>query len=228
MGGLSRAGLAGSAIYLVLSALWLWLGRPPGSRLVYEVWFIALVVAGSRLPGPADQVTLARAYLAGPALVYASSASTLGLLAITVAVAGLTDLVDGTVARRFSAPTRLGGALDPVVDGVFFGAVAAGLAAGGTYPWWLAAVVIARYAAPAAAGAVLLLMERRPTLTHTLFGQVSTAVIAVLLGGLALLRGLGQPAGAVITVAEVAVPLVAALAIGQLAWENRSALGSRG
>ena len=37
---------------------------------------------------------------------------------------------------------RLGGALDPVVDGIFFGAVALGLALGGAYPLWLAGLVV--------------------------------------------------------------------------------------
>lgn len=225
MNGFTRAGVIGGALYLLLSALWLVLLQPPGSRIVYEVWFIAVVVAGGQLPGPANQVTLARAYLAVPGLVYGLSPSSLGLLAVTVALAALSDLVDGTVARRYTAPTRLGGALDPVVDGIFFGSVAIGLAAGGTYPWWVAGVVVARYVVPALAGGGLLLLKRRPTLTHTLFGQVSTTVIAVLLGGAALFRGLGQDAGAIVSVAEVVVPVVTVLGFAQLFWENRPAFG---
>lgn len=228
MGGFTRAGLIGGAVYLVLSGLWLVLGHPPGSRIVYELWFIALIVAGGQLPGPANQVTLARAYLALPALVYALVPGALGLLAVTVAVAALTDLVDGTVARRFTAPTRLGGALDPVVDGIFFGAVAVGLAAGAAYPWWVAGVVVARYVVPALAGGGLLLARRRPELVHTVFGQVSTTVIAVCLGGVALLRGLGQDSAAVVAVAEVMVPAATLLGFAQLFWANRLALGLRG
>lgn len=225
MQGFTRAGLVGGAVYLVLSGLWLVLGQPPGSRILYELWFIALIVAGGQLPGPANQVTLARAYLALPALVYGLVPGDLGLLAVAVALAALTDLVDGTVARRFTAPTRLGGALDPIVDGLFFGAVAVGLAAGGAYPWWVAGVVVARYALPAAVGAVLLLLRRRPTLVHTVFGQVSTTVIALVLGGVALLRGLGQDSSAVVAVTEIVVPIVTVLGFAQLFWENRSSLG---
>jgi phosphatidylglycerophosphate synthase len=229
VGGFTRAGLIGGFIYLVLSGLWLVLGHPPGSRLLYEPWFIALIVIGGRLPGPANQVTLARAYLALPALVYGLTPGSLGLLAVTVALAALSDLVDGTVARRFTAgPTRFGGALDPVVDGVFFGAVAVGLAAGGTYPWWLAAVVVVRYLLPALVGGCLLLMGRKPTLTHVLFGQVATTVIGLLLGGAALLRGLGQDYSAVVAVAEVVVPVVSVLGFAQLFWENRSSFRPRG
>src|SRR5205085_4927781 len=154
---MTRAGLIGGALFLVLTALWLGLAVPPGPRAAYEAWFIALVLVGTRLPGPANQVTLARAYLAVPGLVYGLQPGGLGALAVTVALASLTDLLDGTVARRFAQPSNLGGALDPVVDGIFFGAVAAGLALGGAYPIWLALVVVLRYLLPALVGGVLVL-----------------------------------------------------------------------
>ena len=224
MAATTRAGVIGGAVYVVLSAAWLVLAAPPGPRLAYEIWFIALVLAGSRLPGPANQVTLARAYLALPAFVYGLRPDGLGALAVTVAVASVTDLVDGTVARRFAQPTSLGGALDPVVDGIFFGAVALGLALGAAYPAWLALVVLARYAVPALAGGALLLAGRRPRLTHTLFGQVSTTLIAVLLGWVALFRGLGQETSPVVAGAAVAIPLSTLLVFANLAWENRAAL----
>lgn len=220
----TRAGVIGGAAYLLLSALWLVFAAPPGPRLAYAAWFIALVLAGSRLPGPANQVTLARAYLALPALLYGLRPGGLGALAVTVALASLTDLVDGTIARRFTQPTRLGGALDPVVDGIFFGAVALGLALGGAYPLWLAGVVLARYALPAVVGACLLLAGRRPRLAHTLFGQVSTTLIAVLLGWVALFRGLGQDTGLVVVGAELVIPISTLLVFANLAWANRSAL----
>ena len=100
---------------------------------------------GSFVPGIANQVSLARAHLAAPALVYSLSADRLGFLAVVLAVAGLTDLVDGTIARRFDKPSTLGGGLDPVVDGILLGAVAVGLALGGIFPLWLAAVIVVRY-----------------------------------------------------------------------------------
>lgn len=224
----TRAGLIGGAAYLLLTAAWLVVGQPPGPRLAYELWFIPLIAVGTQLPGPANQVTLARAYLAAPALVYASSPGSLGALAVCVAVASLTDLLDGTVARRWSAPSRLGGGLDPVVDGVFFGAVAVGLALSGLYPWWVAAAVILRYWLPALVGGALLLSDRRPTLYHSVVGQASTVAIAILLGGAALLRGLGQDPAAVVRVAEVAVPALAVATFANLAWDNRAALAGGG
>jgi cardiolipin synthase (CMP-forming) len=143
------------------------------------------------------------------------------LLVVLVVVAGLTDLLDGWVARRFDRPTRFGAAFDPVADGFFFGALAAGFAVGGAYPLWLAGVVVLRYLLPAVVGGVLVARRQLPSLRHTFFGQLSTALIAVLLGGVALLRGVGLPVGTLVGVAGVVVPVVTLLAWGELAWTAR-------
>lgn len=176
--------------------------------------------------GPANLVTGSRLVLALPAYWLAAQLSGIsssllwGLVALVV-VAGLTDLLDGWVARRFDRPTRFGAAFDPVADGFFFGALAVGLAAGGAYPLWLAVVVVLRYLLPVLVGAVLVARGRLPALRHTFFGQLSTALIAVLLGGAALLRGLGLPGSSLAAVASVVVPLVTLLAWLELARTAR-------
>ncbi|MDQ6922356.1 MAG: CDP-alcohol phosphatidyltransferase family protein, partial [Candidatus Dormibacteraeota bacterium] len=218
---------AGAACLLVGDASWLLLTGPPGMPLL-AVWFLAAAAFGAFLPGWANQVSMVRAHLAGPGLIYALSPRSFGLLAVTVALAGLTDLLDGAVARRFEGVSSLGGALDPVVDGVFFGAVAIGLAAGGAYPHWLAAVVVLRYLLPALAGGVLLLWGRRPRLSHTPLGQGSTMLIAILLGGAGLLRALGQDTGTLLTFSEVLIPVGALATFGNLLWANRHSIGGSG
>jgi cardiolipin synthase (CMP-forming) len=180
-------------------------------------WSIAVACSGLFVPGLANQVTLARAYLAAPALAY-GVAGQFGALAVVVAIAGLTDLADGTIARRFGSPSQFGGALDPVVDGLFMCGLAFGAALGGAFPVWLGAVAVARYVVPALAGGVLLAAGRRPDLRHTLTGQVSTVLILVLLGGACLLRGLGQDASRLVAGAEVVIPLAAVATWVHLAW----------
>jgi cardiolipin synthase (CMP-forming) len=224
----SAKSLTGTAIFLVADVTWLELARPPRIELLLT-WFGLLWVAGALVPGAANQVTLVRAHLAGPALVYSISPSKLLHLAAVVTLAGVTDLVDGAVARRFERPSRLGGALDPVVDGVFFGAVAIGLVIGVSYPLWLAGLVVLRYALPAMAGGLLLLAGRRPVLRHTPLGQASTMLIGIFLGGAALLHGLGASSGGLLlTVAEVGIPLAVLGTFANLFWANRRAvLGHR-
>jgi len=218
--------VAGSVLLLGAGVAWAVMVHPPALPAVLA-WFAALAVAGLWLPGLANQVTLSRAYLAAPALVYALAPGTLLDLAAVVVVAGATDVVDGTVARRLGGTSRLGGGLDPLVDGVFFGALAVGLALGQAYPGWLAVLVIVRYGLPALVGAVLLLLGRRPKLQHTPLGQVSTLLIGVLLGGVALLRGLGQPTDLLLEVTEVLVPLAVLATFLNLYWANRAAFDWR-
>ena len=165
-----------------------------------------------RLAGVANLVTGSRIVLAVPAYLFGLSPAGLPWLALVVAIAGLSDLVDGTIARRFDRPTKFGAALDPIADGVFYGAVAAGLAVGGVYPVWLALVVVARYTLPVIVGGILILVRMLPALRHTFFGQLSTALIAVLLGGLALFRGLGLPTTTLLQAAEIVIPIATLLA----------------
>lgn len=62
----------------------------------------------------------------------------------TLAFSGLTDLLDGWVARRFDQVTKLGRQLDPAADRLYIIAALLGLAARGLIPWWLLLVILAR------------------------------------------------------------------------------------
>lgn len=217
------SGVVAGLICLSGGVVWGEWSRPKGWPFLV-LWFAAVAIAGSWLPGVANQVTLVRAHLAAPGLVYALSPQGLVPLAAVAALAGLTDVADGRLARSRERPTRLGGALDPVVDGICFGAIAVGLAGGAAYPAWLADVVVLRYLLPALVGGLLLVAGRRPELRHTPVGQVSTALVAILLGGIALLRGVGLDARIVVTVAEVLLPLAGLATFANLAWSNRGAI----
>ena len=66
------------------------------------------------------------------------------LLALaTLAFSGVTDLLDGWIARRFDQMTKLGRQLDPAADRLYILAALIGLAARGLIPWWLLVVVFA-------------------------------------------------------------------------------------
>lgn len=217
---LNRVGIAAGVIYVVLGLLWVWLAQPPAPAWLLVAWFVIVAAIEAFIPGEANQVTLARAHLAAPALVY-SLAVALGPLAVVLAVAGLSDLVDGTIARRFDRPSTLGGGLDPVVDGLLLGGVAIGLALGGTIPLWLALVIVTRYLLPAVGGLVLISMHRRPELRHTVSGQISTSLIIVLVGGICLFRFFNQDATNVVVGAEVVIPIATIATFVQLALAAR-------
>lgn len=65
-----------------------------------------------------------------------------GLLAFTVA--GLSDGLDGYLARRFKLESNLGGFLDPIADKVLMVSVYVTLALLGHLPVWLTFLVVAR------------------------------------------------------------------------------------
>ncbi len=88
----------------------------------------------------------------------------------------------------------------------------------GIIPLWLAAVIVARYLLPAIGGLVLISLHRRPELRHTVSGQVSTALIIVLVGGICLFRFLNQDASNVVAGAEVAIPIATVATFVHLGW----------
>jgi cardiolipin synthase len=219
---ITATGLAFSGVYLILGLAWVLGANPPGSSMLLAAWFVLVAVVGAFVPGIANQVSLARAYLAAPALSYSLTPGHLGLLAVVLAIAGLTDLVDGTIARRFDRPSTLGGGLDPVVDGLLLGAVAVGLALGGIFPLWLAAVIVLRYLLPALGGLALISLRRRPELRHTVSGQISTALIIVLVGGICLFRFFNQDVSNVVIGAEIVIPIATVATFVHLAWVART------
>lgn len=213
------SGVVAAPVWLAAVGVWAYLSQPH-LAVVVLVWFCLLAAVGVFIPGVANQITFARAYLAGVAFAYVLAPEGLAGLAITVALGAVSDVCDGYVARRLHEVSSFGGGLDPVVDGIFFGAVALGLAVGGAYPLWLAVVVAVRYAVPAVAGATLLVLGFHPALRHSPLGQLSTALIAILFALVAFLRGIGVDTTWPVLAAEILIPVTALAAWGNLAWTN--------
>lgn len=67
-----------------------------------------------------------------------------GWAAIVLVVAGLTDYLDGQIARRFNAFSRLGQLLDPLADRLYILATLVGLVLRDGIPWWWALVLVGR------------------------------------------------------------------------------------
>ncbi|MBD4632522.1 CDP-alcohol phosphatidyltransferase family protein, partial [Xanthomonas citri pv. citri] len=61
-----------------------------------------------------------------------------------LAVAGLTDWLDGRIARRWHQVSRIGQMLDPVADRLYIFATVIALALRDVIPLWLVIVLIAR------------------------------------------------------------------------------------
>ena len=67
-----------------------------------------------------------------------------GWAVIVLMVAGITDWLDGFLARRWHQVSRVGQKLDPVADRLYIVATLLGLALRNVIPWWLVAVLVSR------------------------------------------------------------------------------------
>ncbi len=127
-------------------------------------------------------------------------------------VIGVTDVVDGFLARRFNASSRLGAYLDPIADKVLLSGTFLVLALTGAMESWLAVVVLGRDVVILAAAGVLYLSTGRRNFPPSPWGKLSTFVqIVFLCFQIGYLSGIAvAPAVAALkwlTVALVAVSL---------------------
>ncbi|HET6825414.1 MAG TPA: CDP-alcohol phosphatidyltransferase family protein [Amnibacterium sp.] len=67
-----------------------------------------------------------------------------GWAVIVLMVAGVTDYLDGKIARRFNQFSRIGAVLDPAADRLYILAAIIALTVRHIVPWWLAALLVAR------------------------------------------------------------------------------------
>jgi cardiolipin synthase len=97
-----------------------------------------------------------------------------------LAIAGVSDWLDGFLARRWNQQTELGRILDPAADRILTVVVVLGLAVRDIVPWWLVAVLLAR---DVVVGIALLLGRKRgrPTPHVTFMGKLATALLYVFL-----------------------------------------------
>lgn len=94
----------------------------------------------SQLP---NLITIARIALA-PMLVLALNGGDYKLALAIFLIAGLSDGLDGLIARRFHYQSRLGGILDPAADKILLVSAYVMLAVLNRLPFWLVIVVVFR------------------------------------------------------------------------------------
>lgn len=105
----------------------------------------------------------------------------LGWALALLMVVAFTDWVDGFVARRFDQVSRLGRALDPLVDRALMATVGVTLVVVGMVPWWLVVAVVVRDVALLAGAGVV--FRGIPDIPVTRVGKTATASLLVALPG---------------------------------------------
>ena len=95
-------------------------------------------------------------------------------------VAGITDQLDGYLARRWRVESRFGQLADPLADRLMLDAAAILLALEGKLPWWAAAIVVGRDAL--LVGGYKLLVPPDYELSVSKLGKLATWVLYLALG----------------------------------------------
>jgi cardiolipin synthase (CMP-forming) len=152
----------------------------------------------------ANQLTLLRLVLV-PIFVLCMLYSWPGWALTVFAIAGLTDALDGVIARRTGQLTTLGAWLDPMADKLllvttFVMLTLPGLNLVNRFPIWLTVLVISRDVAIVLTVAVVNLAVARRTFRPSLLGKAAT-VIYVFTCGLTLIANYLRVHSLIVTIA---------------------------
>src|SRR5262245_66016594 len=132
---------------------------------------------------PANQLTLLRMLLI-PAFVILVSYGSLGWALIVFVTAGVTDALDGILARRAGQKTTLGAWLDPMADklllvSTFVVLTVPGIGLTNKLPLWLTVLIISRDIVIVLTVAIVNLAIGPRTFRPSIFGKIATATYIV-------------------------------------------------
>lgn len=144
-----------------------------------------------------------------------------GLAFVLFAVAGVSDAVDGYLARRFHMQSEFGAYIDPLADKALLVSIYVTLSVIGVLPGWLAIVVVSRDIMIVSAIIVSRLMDRPVAIQPIMVSKLNTAAqiafAALVLGAKAFAFDLGATgSAAMLVVAALTVASAAAYLTGWL------------
>jgi cardiolipin synthase (CMP-forming) len=210
-----HTGYAFSALALIFDGfLWLGPGFPAAALfLLGHLLWISLIVSlllfnsaflqrldGSPLDrlGLANLMTVTRIFLL-PLLLYLLVRGFWLVALIGYTVLGLTDVIDGAVARRRKEESKLGFVLDPFADILFHLGILVSLSAVGILSWWTAALVLVRYGLLLTGSLVLYHFKGEIWIQPTPFGKATGLAISFLTGTILLRLAIGGDSGLFLT-----------------------------
>lgn len=139
-------------------------------------------------------ITLGRILLV-PVIVWAIGSGQATIAFVLFLVAGLSDAVDGFLAKRFGMQTDLGALLDPIADKALLVSIYVALGIAGEIPRWLVILVVSRDIMIVGAVIVSWLVDRpipmKPLMVSKLNTVVQVLFAALVLAALGFGFGLG-------------------------------------
>ncbi len=142
---------------------------------------------------PSNLLSISRVVLIWPLSYWLAQPTTSGTVVSlgVLVVAGLTDFLDGYLARKQNQITPLGTALDPIADKVFAAGFMILLILHRDFPLWLAGVLIGRDLL-LLLGGMMLLSRRSVTIPARLFGKYLFLATVILLASYVMRYPFGQ------------------------------------
>jgi len=159
-------------------------------------------------------ITLARILLV-PVVVWAITAGEMRVAFVLFLVAGLSDLVDGFLAKRFGMATELGAYLDPLADKAMIVSIYVTLGIAGAIPRWLVILVVSRDIMIVSAIILSWLIDKPVRLKPLTVSKLNTVAQIVLALVVLAALGFGFDAGIVIT---ALIALVTVLTLSSIAF----------
>ena len=165
----------------------------------------------------ANQLTLLRMLLIPPFVILVVYGH-LGWALVVFATAGLTDALDGLIARRTGQKTRLGAWLDPMADklllvSTFVVLTVPNLGLANQLPIWLTVLIISRDVGIVLTVAVVNLAIGPRTFKPSIFGKTATAtyIITAVVAMFFNYRGYQSPIVELFVYASLVITIVSAL-----------------
>jgi cardiolipin synthase len=164
-------------------------------------------------------ITLARILMV-PIIVWAITADHMLLAFVLFVVAGLSDLVDGYLAKRFGMATELGAYLDPLADKAMIVAIYVALGIADAIPRWLVILVVWRDIMIVAAVLLSWLVGKPVNLKPITVSKLNTLAQVMLAVVVLAALGFGFKADIAITglIALVTVLTLVSIALYLAAW----------
>lgn len=157
-------------------------------------------------------ITLGRILLV-PVVVWAIASGEMKVAFVLFLVAGISDAVDGFLAKRFNMTSELGAYLDPIADKALIVSIYVTLGIAGMIPRWLVILVVSRDIMIVGAFLLSWLMgtplKVKPLVVSKLNTAVQIVFACVVLGSL----GLALNADDIIRVLKVLVAVLTLLSI---------------
>jgi cardiolipin synthase len=113
-------------------------------RLVPPIWALGAGKRRVTIPNSIPNIITLTRILLVPIIVWAIGSGEMEIAFVIFIVAGVSDAVDGFLAKRFNMTSELGALLDPLADKALLVSIYIALGLWGAVPHWLVILVVSR------------------------------------------------------------------------------------